>query len=198
MEDRMPVQLGGVNGSGGIRGFEAAALEMGSPELYFPLSGFDGRSGATGWIDRRGMVPLRKAGELSAVDALGIIQKLIYGMYEDMDLCLMPENCRMGMDDIYVDKSTMKIRVVFMPAQAPPDPGGPARVILGKASAAASGMIRISEIRARGYLERAVRILSREDLDLESAVGEVEALKKRAFRLSDPSGARLDFGNIFV
>ncbi|MBR3053533.1 MAG: hypothetical protein IKG59_05310 [Firmicutes bacterium] len=198
MEDRIPVEFGGGNGLREIRDYEAAALEHGFPGLFFPLTGYDGRKGAVGWIDRQGMVPLCEAGELSAVNALGILEQLVYGMYEDMDLCLLPEDCRLSVDDIYVDTATWKVRAVFRPAAESDAACDPASAIRRKAALAASGMLRSAEIGARGYLERAVRILNRDDMSLDRAVSGLEALKRRAFRLSDPEGSKLDFGNVFV
>ena len=198
MEDRMPVDLGERGRYRRIGDFEAAALECGDPALFFPLSGFDARENPVGWIDRRGMVPLSKAGEISAVHAMEILEQLVYGLYEDMDLCLLPENCLLGMEDVYADTVTWRVRAVFRPAVPPEGTVDPAASIRRKVSAVASGMLKVSEIRARGYIERALRLLAREDLSLDRTIRELEALKQRAFRLSSPEGAKLDFGNVFV
>ena len=198
MEDRIAVRLGEENSGRRIRHFEAEALKNGDPGLFFPLSGYDDRGRVRGWIDLKGMVPVTKAGELSAFRALDILEQLIYGQYEDMDLCLLPEDCRLSVDDIYVDTATWKVRAVFRPAAESDAACDPASAIRRKAALAASGMLRSAEIGARGYLERAVRILNRDDMSLDRAVSGLEALKRRAFRLSDPEGSKLDFGNVFV
>ena len=197
MEDRIAVRLGEENSGRRIRHFEAEALKNGDPGLFFPLSGYDDRGRIRGWIDLKGMVPVTKAGELSAFRALDILEQLIYGQYEDMDLCLMPGYFGLETGDIYVDPGTWKIRAVFRPSLPGKNADDPAGEIKKTAAAAALGLIPVSELRAKGFLEQASRILRRRDLSLDRAAAEIEALKRRAHRLSG-KGPELDFGNIFV
>ena len=194
----MAVRLGEGQGFRRIGQFEAEALEYGRPVFYFPLTGFDDRGGIRGWIDRRGMVPVTKAGEISAVSGLDVLEQIVYGMYDDMDLCLMPYNCRLGIEDIFVDRETWKTRAVFRPVDAKGGPADMSALIRRKTAVLAREMIRSADVRARGYLERAAVILAREGSGLDEAVSGLETLKRRAFRLSDAERAKLDFGDVFV
>ena len=197
MEERVVVRLGGGKEGRRISGFEAEALMKGRPGLFFPLSGYDERGRIRGWIDLKGMVPVTKAGEIPAFRALDVLEQLIYGLYEDMDLCLMPGSVALGIGEIYIDRSTWKIRAVFIPSARGENGDDPSGSIKRIAANAALGLIPVSEIRARGFLEQAARLLKRREMSLDRAVAEIEALKRRAHRLSG-NGPELDFGNIFV